>query len=61
MRSPVLKPVILMDLPVFHRAGWRRSPWCAPRGAGTRTILLHIDNAAACQHALLQCKYGVQQ
>jgi hypothetical protein len=57
----VLKPVILMDLPVFHRAGWRRSPWCAPRGAGTRTILLHIDNAAACQHALLQCKYGVQQ
>jgi hypothetical protein len=44
MRSPVLKPVILMDLPVFHRAGWGQAPPCVRGRAAGRTILLHIDN-----------------
>jgi hypothetical protein len=61
MRNPVLKPVILMDLPVFHRARWRQSPVRAPHGAAVRTILLHIDNGSAGHRALLRCKYGVQQ
>jgi hypothetical protein len=47
MRSPVLKPVILMDLPVLHRAGCRQFPPGAQRPAAVRTNLLHIDNDTA--------------
>jgi hypothetical protein len=47
MRNPVLKPVILKDLPVFHRAGCRQLPPGAQRAAAGRTNLLHIDNDAS--------------